>query len=570
MPSWKRPGDGTENGGGRFFVSVEDGIDSLRNTSEAVSTADATQAIRALVAAGKSCGLLGELDDLATTNALFALFGLDEPDGGDAADLSDLDVLENIELLRRFALGRKLHHLDLPPEKFVSRVMGYLTPRPSEVVEAFRRRFDLEGARAAVDWFYRFSQNTRYVRADLAARDLTWTAPTRYGELQITINRSKPEKDPRDIRAAGERSAAGGYPRCVLCVENVGYAGRPGFPERSNHRLIPLDLAGERWFLQFSPYVYYPQHCILLSEEHRPMRIDEDTFERILAFLQRFPHMFLGSNADLPIVGGSILSHDHFQGGVWHFPIETASVLEQWRLGEIAAEILHWPLSTLRLRGRDSEELVRLGSSLLRAWRDYEDPERGILAEGLWNGKRERHNTITVIGRRRNEAFELDLVLRNNRCDETHPDGIFHVHADKHHIKKENIGLIEVMGLAILPPRLEAGLDRMVSLLCGELPLASLADDFPHRAWAKDLLARVGRVADRTGAWTILRRDVARIFAEGLEDCGVFKPDEEGLRGWRRFLAAWKARCDGMCCTDAETSHEAALKGGTSATERME
>jgi UDPglucose--hexose-1-phosphate uridylyltransferase len=505
------------------------------------------------VAEGTSCGLLGELDDLATTNALFFLFGLDGPNGGDTVDPSKSDVLESLELLRRFASERKLHHLDLPSEKFVSRVMGYLTPRPSEVVAAFRRRFDLEGPRAAVDWFYRFSQDTRYIRADLTAQDLTWTASTRYGDLQITINRSKPEKDPRDIRAAGERPAAEGYPRCVLCVENVGYAGRPGFPERSNHRLIPLDLAGERWFFQFSPYVYYPQHCILLSEEHRPMRIDEGTFERIFAFLRRFPHMFLGSNADLPIVGGSILSHDHFQGGVWHFPIETASVVEQWRLGGITAEILHWPLSTLRLRGRDSKELVRLGSTLLRAWRDYEDPERGIFAEGTWNGKRERHNTITVIGRRKNEEFELDLVLRNNRCDATHPDGIFHVHADKHHIKKENIGLIEVMGLAILPPRLEGGLNSMASLLCGEVSLASLGDDFPHRAWAEDLLARIGRVADREAAWAILRCEVAQIFSEGLEDCGVFKPNEDGLRGWRRFLAVWKARCDGMGCADAET-----------------
>lgn len=520
-------------------------IDSFRNSSEAVSSVEAVRAIRNLVAAGRERGLLGELDDLAAMNALLSLFGLDEP-GGNDTDSSGEGVMESVDILRRFALERKLSHLDLPPEKFVSRVMGSLTPRPSEVIRTFRRKLDEGGPQAAVDWFYRFSRDTCYVRTDLAARDLSWRAPTRYGALQITINRSKPEKDPRDIRAAGERPAAGGYPQCVLCVENVGYAGRPGFPERSNHRLIPLDLGGERWFLQFSPYVYYPQHCILLSEEHRPMRIDEGTFVRILAFLRHFPHMFLGSNADLPIVGGSILSHDHFQGGVWNFPIETASVAEQWRLGETTAEILHWPLSTLRLRGRDPGELVRLGNSLLRTWRDYGDPERGILAEGMWNGRREPHNTVTVIGRRREEECELDLVLRNNRCDEAHPDGIFHVHADKHHIKKENIGLIEVMGLAILPPRLEAGLDRVASLLLGELSLASLPDDFPHRAWAKKLLARVGRVPNRGSAWTILRREVAEVFAEGLDDCGVFKAGEEGLGGWRRLLAAWRVRCDAV------------------------
>ncbi len=494
----------------------------------------AVRAIDGLVDYGRRTGLLGELDDIVARNSLLGAFGIDEPepDGHSAG----ADEMECLETLSAYASEKGLKHLDLPPEKFVSRVMGHLTPRNSEVAARFRSLLKDEGPKAAVDWFYALSADTKYIRMDLVSLDKKWTAETRWGEMQITINRSKPEKDPRDIRAEGERRGEEHYPKCLLCAENAGYQGRPGHPERSNHRIVPLRLTGERWYLQFSPYVYYNQHCIVFSKEHRPMRVDGAALVRICEFLTAFPQMFIGSNADLPIVGGSILSHDHFQGGSWRFPMDDAPSAASWREGAVSVDHLRWPMTALRLSCSETSQLVALAEKLLMSWHGYDDPYLEVVSRDPASD--EPHNTMTVIGRRRGENYELDLVLRNNRCDGLRPDGIFHAHTERHHIKKENIGLIETMGLAILPPRLESSLAEVEAVLSGAKELADLPDNFPHREWTGELLSRFGRLSPEEAAEAV-RRETGAVFAEVLEDCGVFKPTSEGAEGLRRFLDSW-------------------------------
>ncbi len=507
---------------------------------DGMSPDSAVRAIDGLVDYGRRIGLLGELDDIVARNSLLGLFGIDEPVQGSAEDEGFADEMECIEGLRQFAEERRIPHLDLPPEKFVSRIMGRLTPRNSEVARDFRRRLKDEGPAAAIDWLYRFSTDTKYVRMDLVSLDRKWTAATRWGEMQITINRSKPEKDPRDIRAAVESAGAERYPKCLLCAENAGYEGRPGHPERSNHRIVPLKLTGERWYLQFSPNDYNHHHCIVFSAEHRPMKVDGSALSRICEFLTIFPGLFIGSNADIPIVGGSILSHDHFQGGAWKFPMDDAPPSKSWREGTVTVEHLRWPMTTLRLRCNETSLLLSLAEKLLLSWRNHDDPENEIIARSPEDG--EPHNTMTVIGRRRGESYELDLVLRNNRCDALHPDGIFHAHSERHHIKKENIGLIETMGLAILPPRLESSLAEVQSLLGGQKRLADLPEDFPHREWARSLLSGAGGPLSPDEALERVQHEVGVVFSEVLEDCGVFKPTREGESGLDRFLSS--------CATD--------------------
>ena len=506
-----------------------------------METAVAVRAVDSLIEYGRRRRLLGELDDIVARNSLLGLLGIEEPDPTERSGES-MDEMASIETLRLYAKERGLAHLDLPAEKFVSRIMGFLTPRNSEVVREFRRLMEQEGAAAAVAWFYRFSADTMYVRMDLVSLDRKWTAMTEFGEMQITINRSKPEKDPRDIRAAGAQTGEDRYPKCLLCAENAGYQGRPGHPERSNHRIVPLELSGEQWYMQFSPYVYYHHHCIVFSKEHRPMRIDRMTFVRICDFLTLFPDMFIGSNADLPIVGGSILSHDHFQGGTWTFPMTNAPVLESLRVAGASLEHLRWPLTTLRLRSPDRTVLETLGEQLLLSWREYEDRERGILARSGSGEREEQHNTVTVIGRRRGAEYEIDVVLRNNRCDEQHPDGIFHAHKERHHIKKENIGLIEVMGLAILPPRLESSLNDVTAILSGEKTLSDLPQYFPHTEWTVELATRFGTTLPADEAERIVRNEVGTVFSKVLRDCGVFKATEDGEKGVERFLSSWAAQ----------------------------
>ena len=415
-------------------------------------------------------------------------------------------------------------------DRLDTEIMACLTPRPSEVIGKFKTLYN-QDPRAATDYYYGLSTASNYIRADRVAKDKKWTAPTPYGDLVITINLSKPEKDPKDI-AAAKNAPASGYPKCLLCRENEGFSGSSNQPARGNHRLIPLELLGEKWYLQYSPYVYYNEHCIVLSEEHRPMKVSRASFERLLELVSLLPHYFVGSNADLPIVGGSILSHDHFQGGNARFPMAEASVRERLTFAgfeQVEAGIVHWPMSVIRLRSADKQALAELADKILGKWREYSDESAQIYSR---TGDTP-HNTVTPIARRRDGDFELDLVLRNNRTTEEHPLGLFHPHQEYHHIKKENIGLIEVMGLAILPPRLLPEIDRMVEAL--EHPeraeeILARAEMQKHAAWYDSLKA-----AGSENARLRVENSIGEIFGKILADAGVYKDTPEGRAAFRRF-----------------------------------
>jgi UDPglucose--hexose-1-phosphate uridylyltransferase len=416
---------------------------------------------------------------------------------------------------------------------FDTELMGRLTPRPSQVIRTFWGKYE-SSPESATDWYYQFSQDTDYIRRYRIAKDVKWVTSTDYGDLDITINLSKPEKDPRAI-AAAKAAPQGGYPACQLCRENEGYAGRLNHPARQNHRMIPLHLDGQNWFFQYSPYVYYKEHCIVLNSRHVPMKIDRSTFRRQLDFIRQFPHYFVGSNADLPIVGGSILSHDHFQGGRYTFAMERAPMERRISFpgfDDVEAGIVKWPMSVIRLRCADDSRLVDLADSILLAWRAYSDPEAAILAET--NG--EPHNTITPIARMRDGRFELDLVLRNNRTTEEYPLGIFHPHAELHHIKKENIGLIEVMGLAVLPARLKGELSLLADALIHRRDIRTDETLGKHADWAESLAQQYSFTAEN--AMPILQQEVGRVFAAVLEHAGVYKCTEEGRRAFLRFTSS--------------------------------
>ena len=404
-------------------------------------------------------------------------------------------VQEILDRLCRYAYehgvieGDSATYFDL----FDTRLMGLLIPRPSEITEEFCRRYGVS-PREATDWYYEFSGDTNYIRRDRIAKDRKWTVDTEYGTIDITINLSKPEKDPKAIAAAGKAKASG-YPKCLLCAENEGYEGRLDHPARQNHRVIPISLSGMDFFLQYSPYVYYNEHCIVFNKEHIPMHIDRQAFSNLLDFVTLFPHYFIGSNADLPIVGGSVLSHDHYQGGNYEFAMARAEVEKEFTVPgfeDVKTGIVKWPMSVIRLSGTDRERLLDLAEHILNKWRVYDDADAFIFHET----EGEPHSTITPIARRSGEAYELDLVLRNNITTEEHPLGVFHPHADKHHIKKENIGLIEVMGLAVLPARLKAELEA--------------------------------------GKYT--EQEIGEVFAAVLEDAGVFKRTDEGMAAFMRFI----------------------------------
>ena len=414
---------------------------------------------------------------------------------------------------------------------FDTKLMNCVTPRPAEVRRQFWEAY-ARSPEAATDWYYKLALDSNYIRRDRIARDRRWVYESAFGQLDITINKAKPEKDPRDIAAAGKAKAAG-YPLCLLCAENEGYAGRIGHAARANHRIVPLTLGGEPWALQYSPYVYYNEHCIVLSMEHRPMRITEQSFVRLLDFVTRFPHYFVGSNADLPIVGGSILSHDHFQGGRYTFAMERAAEGAPIALpgfADVACRRVRWPLSVLRLRGDDPARLVAAATKILSHWRGYSDAAAEILAE-----TDAPHNTVTPIARRRGTAYELDLTLRNNRTTEAHPLGLFHPHAARHHIKKENIGLIEVMGLAVLPARLDAELDAVADGLLSGADLRADALTEKHADWAEALRPRCEGL-DRPALRRFLEAEVGRVFADVLSDCGVFPWTPEGDAAFARYL----------------------------------
>ena len=413
-------------------------------------------------------------------------------------------------------------------------VMNCLMPRPSQVVKTFYELYEKD-KKSATDYYYDLSRASNYIRVDRVEKDKLWTAPTEYGDLVITINLSKPEKDPKAI-AAAKNAPQSGYPKCALCRENEGYLGSANQAARGNHRLIPLELGGEKWFLQYSPYVYYNEHCIVLSSEHRPMKVSRESMARLLEFVTFLPHYFVGSNADLPIVGGSILTHDHFQGGRFEFPMAKAPVGEAVTFPgfeQVEAGIVKWPMSVLRLRSGDREALIDLGDKILQSWRGYSDESAGVLA---YSGDTP-HNTITPIARRRGEDYELDLVLRNNRTTEEHPLGLFHPHAQYHHIKKENIGLIEVMGLAILPPRLLAETELLEQALKEPVKAQEILarpEMEKHQAWYQELKAAGAGEGDTRRK---IQESIGQVFGKILGNAGVFKDTEEGREAFRRFCA---------------------------------
>ena len=495
-------------------------------------TAAIRPALLGLLNYAEEKGLIEACDRTYCLNRLLQILRLDAPEGGDTARQAPLPVLlqELIDsAVRRGVIEEGVVAADL----FDSLLMDALTPYPHEVRRRFAEKF-AESPQAATDWFYALSCDTNYIRRDRIARDRRWVFQGTYGELDITINLSKPEKDPRAI-AAAKLLPQTAYPKCQLCAENEGYAGRVNHPGRSNHRLIPLTIAGENWFFQYSPYVYYNEHCIVFNSRHTPMKIDGAAFRKLFSFVGQFPHYFVGSNADLPIVGGSILSHDHFQGGHYEFAMERAEVEEWWQFKdfpEVRAGMVRWPMSVLRLRGADPEKVINLAERVLNRWRGYSDPSVFVYAET--DG--EPHNTVTPIARRRGEDYELDLVLRNNITTEEFPLGVYHPHQELHHIKKENIGLIEVMGLAVLPSRLLRELDALKDAMLEGRDLRADALTASHADWAEEILRR--REFNAGNAEAVLQEEVGAVFQRVLEDAGVFKRDEAGRAAFRRFLEA--------------------------------
>ena len=419
---------------------------------------------------------------------------------------------------------------------FDTRLMGLLTPRPSEVIKKFRNLY-AENASYATNWYYDFSQNTDYIRKYRVSKDIKWTTKTEYGDLDITINMSKPEKDPRDIEKSSLFESHN-YPKCVLCRESEGFFGHIGFPARENHRIIPVDICGDKWFFQYSPYAYYNEHCIVLNSDHIPMKIDNNTFCRLFDFVKKFPHYFIGSNADLPIVGGSILSHDHFQGGNYKFAMAKAQIEREFEISgfeDIKCGIVKWPMSVIRLSGNDTERIVNLADKILNIWRNYTDEESSIYA---YTGG-VSHNTITPIARKNGEVYELDLVLRNNCTAEEYPYGIFHPHEEYHHIKKENIGLIEVMGLAILPARLKHEMEKVKEMVLNNQDIGLDEEVSKHSEWVYGFLKKYD-VINAENIDEILKNEIGIVFEKILENAGVFKRTVEGQKAFDKFIESFK------------------------------
>jgi len=492
--------------------------------------------IDSLVSYAMNVGLAEPCDHMVLTNRLLDLMGKDDYEPSDEPQSEDLE--EILAGMLDYACEKGLCDDNITArDLFDTRIMGALTPMPREVIGIFNHLY-AEDPVAATDWYYKFSCDTDYIRRYRIKKDMRWKYASEYGEMDITINLSKPEKDPKAI-AAAKNAPQSAYPKCQLCVENEGYAGRMNHPARENHRIIPITMQGKPWCLQYSPYVYYNEHCIVFNAEHTPMKIDKSAFEKLLSFVSVFPHYFVGSNADLPIVGGSILSHEHFQGGHYTFAMETAPVEQELvfrGFEDIAAGIVKWPMSVIRLNGTDPARIADLGDKILTAWRGYSDEAAGVVA--FSDG--EPHNTITPIARRRGENYELDLVLRCNITTEEHPLGVFHPHADKHNIKKENIGLIEVMGLAVLPSRLKGELAALKDAILAGADLRADAVLEKHADWIDGIKSRVTFTEEN--AMDVLLEETGRVFAAVLEDAGVYKCTEEGRKQFNAFVDAVNAQ----------------------------
>ena len=490
--------------------------------------------IDSLVSYAMNRGLAQPEDHQVLLNRLLDLLRLDDYTPSDEPQTEELE--EILSGILAFAVERGLCQDDITSRDiFDTRIMGALTPMPREIIPAFREKY-ARSPREATDWYYRLSCDTDYIRRYRIAKDMRWKYPSEYGDMDITINLSKPEKDPKAI-AAAKNAPQSGYPKCQLCRENEGYAGRMNHPARANHRIIPLEIRGESWFLQYSPYVYYNEHCIVFNSRHVPMKIDRAAFEKLLDFVTTFPHYFVGSNADLPIVGGSILSHEHFQGGHYRFAMEAAPVETEVTFcgfENIRAGIVRWPMSVLRLEGPEPTALAALSEKILNHWRSYSDESVGVLA--FSDG--EPHNTIIPIARRSGENYQMDLVLRCNITTPEHPLGVFHPHADKHHIKKENIGLIEVMGLAVLPSRLKGELALLAEALVAGRDIRADETLAKHADWAEELQSRY--TFTRENAMDILKKEVGVVFAQVLEHAGVYKCTAEGRAAFLRFIESVK------------------------------
>lgn len=491
--------------------------------------------------------MIEKLDIIPSRNSLLDLFKLEEPYAGEVQEEeleNAVDILDKL-LEYSYEVGVIEANTTTYRDLLDAKIMGLLMPRQSEVVKNFNKTLKEAGVEKATDDFYSLSQASNYIRMDRIEKNLYWLSETTYGDLEITVNLSKPEKDPKEI-AASKLKPQANYPKCLLCIENVGYAGHINHPARQNHRVIPVSLDNEQWYLQYSPYVYYNEHCILFNEKHIPMKIFDKTFVRLLDFVQEFPHYFIGSNADLPIVGGSILSHDHFQGGRHVFPMETAPVEVSFTNDSfkgVKAGIVKWPMSVIRLSSNNKEDLIKLSVEILNNWREYSDEAADILAYSDINGEKTPHNTITPIARKNSDGeYEIDLVLRNNRTSEEHPDGIFHPHKKLHHIKKENIGLIEVMGLAVLPGRLNTELKEIEAVLQGNINRLKAAEENnsdsinKHTAWIKELIEKYGTNCAKEKAEEIVKKQVGDKFLHVLMDSGVYKRNEEGQEAFIRFM----------------------------------
>lgn len=490
-------------------------------------------AIKSLVKYALDKNLIEKCDEIWATNRILEALNMDSFEECEAVDMPLEDILG---ALLDYAVENGLCEDGVVSrDLFDTKLMGLITPRPSEVITKFNELYD-ESPREATKYYYDLSQNTDYIRRYRIKNDIKWITKTQYGDIDITINLSKPEKDPKAIAAALKMKSSS-YPKCLLCVENEGYAGRINHPARQNHRIIPMNLAGDDFFMQYSPYVYYNEHCIVFNSQHIPMKIDKGAFKKLLAFVGRFPHYFVGSNADLPIVGGSILTHEHFQGGHYEFamakaPVETEVTFKGFE--DVRAGIVKWPMSVIRLSCENPERIVELSDKILTAWRSYTDEENFIYAET--NG--EPHNTITPIARMRNCKFEMDLVLRNNITTEECPMGYYHPHPEYHHIKKENIGLIEVMGLAVLPSRLKEEISILADAMVNGKDI--LADEriAKHKEWADMISAKYDITADNCE--DILKKEIGIIFAAILEQCGVYSRDEKGKAGFLKFVESVK------------------------------
>ncbi|MDO4647145.1 MAG: UDP-glucose--hexose-1-phosphate uridylyltransferase [Eubacteriales bacterium] len=499
------------------------------------------EAIQELVNYGIRTELITEDDGIFVANHLLDAMKLEATADFCVGETEAKPLEETLKVLLDDAVERGVIEEGIASrDLFDTKLMGFLTPRPSEVIRRFKELYK-ESPKAATDYFYKLSQDSDYIRSYRIRKDRKWVAPTKYGDLDITINLSKPEKDPKAIAAALTKKQDS-YPKCLLCPENQGYAGRLDHPARQNIRLIPLTLDGEKWFMQYSPYVYYNEHCIVLSGTHTPMKIEKATFARLMEFIKTFPHYTVGSNADLPIVGGSILTHEHFQGGHYTFAMEKAPVREKIAFRgfeDVEAGIVKWPMSVIRLDGTDSDRIVELADRILTAWRGYSDEEAEILAET----DKTPHNTITPIARMRGEKFELDLVLRNNRTTEEHPLGLFHPHQELHHIKKENIGLIEVMGLAVLPARLLGEIALMKETILAGKDASQVEEISAHGEWLKEVLDKYPEFAPENVASAdparldeVLETEIGVVFSQVLEHAGVFKDHKEGQKAFRKFV----------------------------------